>query len=305
MKLNIPLIISCATLLPFLVEGAKSGKAPKVKKNPKNIVAIADFPFGFDKGVRGNVVFSSKDGKEVNVHVDMTGLPESGGPFYYHIHEKSVPGDGNCDAVGLHFNPYGAPPDCENQKDDSYCQVGDLSGKHGWIDTTCFETKYTDPFLSLNKKSKAYIVGRSLVFHFANMTKFACADIELASNLRLNSLIEEYSLDEDLDFQLEVAEGYLFDEEDALSAEIFEAEAEQQDTEDLFPRKELIASTNHTSFNSSWPHNFSNGTEVPVNHTNHTNSSNVSSNQYDYENGTSFLTIGISVLSAAIASFLI
>lgn len=106
----------------------------------------------------------------------------------YHIHEHPVPADGNCDGTGMHFNPYRAPEFCNAQPDDSYCQVGDLSGKHGWINTTCFEAKYSDAFLSLNPKSKAYIVGRSIVFHYADMTKFACANINYATEEQLAQL---------------------------------------------------------------------------------------------------------------------
>ncbi|KAK6454671.1 superoxide dismutase [Scheffersomyces xylosifermentans] len=304
MKVNIPLVLSMVAVCPYLVS---AGKAPKVKKNPKNVVAIADFPFGFDKGVKGNVVFSAKSGKTVKVHVDMTGLPPSGGPFFYHIHDKSVPGDGNCEAVGLHFNPYGASADCESQKDDSYCQVGDLSGKHGWIDTTCFETKYDDPFLSLNKKSKSYIVGKSVVFHFANMTKFACADIELANNLRLSSLVEEYQLDEEHDFfepNSELADAYEFDEDEALASEVFELSEKEQQEIEFVARKELEGVKNETSFNFTIPVNFTNGTES---HLNHSNSSNLSANQYDdWESGaSSIFGFGLSVASAFFASLLI
>ena len=56
-------------------------------------------------------------------------------------------------------------------KNDAYCQVGDLLGKHGCINTTCFELKYNDPYLSLNRKSKSYIIGKSVVFHYPNLTK--------------------------------------------------------------------------------------------------------------------------------------
>ncbi|RCK67297.1 Cell surface superoxide dismutase [Cu-Zn] 6 [Candida viswanathii] len=157
--------VAILTVLSFVF----ADKAPKIKKNPKNVVAIADFPFGGNKQVTGNVVFTAKQGRYVNVHIDMTGLPKNEGPFYYHIHERSVPGDGNCEAVGLHFNPYDASPECEEQKHDAYCQ---------W-------------------KSKSYIIGKSLVFHYPNMTKIACADIEEANDLRLASLIDEYIQSDD------------------------------------------------------------------------------------------------------------
>lgn len=223
-------------------------KAPKIKKNPKDVVAIADFPFGGNKQVTGTVVFTAKQGNFVNVHVDITGLPKNEGPFYYHIHEKSVPGDGNCEAVGLHFNPYLASPECDEQKNDAYCQVGDLLGKHGLINTTCFELKYIDPLLSLNKKSRSYIIGKSLVFHYPNMTKIACADIEEANDLRLQSLIDEYIQSDDSiqlkELRTPIEDAYVFDEIEALSAEIYEPEAEVVLPEKLYNKTDNIYSDN-------------------------------------------------------------
>lgn len=171
-------LISLATAL--------AASAPVIESNPLGVVAVADFPgFGTHKLTKGNVFFYSIDGKKVQVHVDVTGLPKEGGPFVYHIHQNAIV-DGDCELAGLHFNPYGASPDnCDLQPDDSWCQVGDLSGKHGWIDTTCFEAKYEDQYLSLSTESPSNIIGRSVVFHYANMTKFACANIVLADEEQL------------------------------------------------------------------------------------------------------------------------
>lgn len=182
---------SNTVILSIYLGLVSAGQAPKIKKNPAEVVAIADFPFGGQQ-ILGNVVFTAKKGKEVNVHMDVTKLPKEGGPFYYHIHENPIPENGDCEAAGLHFNPYDAPANCDDQKLNAYCQVGDLSGKHGWIDTTCFETKYDDKYLSLNSKSKSSIIGKSIVFHYANLKKFACANIEIADDSRLKSLELEY-----------------------------------------------------------------------------------------------------------------
>ncbi|CAK7902828.1 cell surface superoxide dismutase [Cu-Zn] 6 [[Candida] anglica] len=187
MKFSLPILLS-------LLSVVMADQAPKNNDNSKGVIAIADFP-------RGNVIFYVKKGNQVKVHVDMTDLPTSGGPFQYHIHENPVPADNNCEAVGLHFNPFSAPPDCDGQPDDSWCQVGDLSGKHGWIDATCFETKYYDPYLSLEVGNPAYIVGKSVTFHFANLTKFACATIELVSDTRRASLFDYLSSRGDLELQ--------------------------------------------------------------------------------------------------------
>lgn len=236
MQLKHSLMMSMAATL------VAADQAPKVKLNPKNVVAIADFPLGFSRTVLGNVIFTAKQGKQVQVHVDMTGLPREGGPFQYHIHERAVPSNGDCDAVGYHFNPYNAPPECDLQKDDSFCQVGDLSGKHGWIDTTCFETKYDDPFLSLNQRLTSYIIGKSVTFHFANLTKFACANIEIASKEKLQALYSEFTSQDEAViestensqeyadyFQGDAFAGYEFEEEDALTQEVFELATENNE----------------------------------------------------------------------------
>lgn len=200
-------------VLLSLADAVVAGKAPIVKKNPADVIAIADFP-QYGVPILGNVVFTAKQGKQVNVHVDVTKLPKTGGPFYYHIHENPIPESGDCEAAGLHFNPYKAPADCDAQKSDAHCQVGDLSGKHGWINTTCFENKYDDPFLSLNGQSKSSILGRSLVLHDANMNKLACANIVRADDARIASLESEYSKNGNTDLhelQQFLASNYIFE----------------------------------------------------------------------------------------------
>lgn len=174
-------VIQFVTILLLGVTPALAATSPVFKNNPIGTVAVADFPsVGTYPLTKGYVYFYSPKGKEVHVHLDMTGLPKSGGPFVYHIHENAI-SDDNCETAGLHFNPFGANPNCDNQEDLSLCQVGDLSGKHGSINATCFATTYVDPFLSLND-SVNDIVGKSVVFHYGDLTKFACATIQLADD---------------------------------------------------------------------------------------------------------------------------
>lgn len=173
---------------------ALADKAPKVKTPPSDVIAIADFPEAGDhQHARGYVVFTSPDGEKVDVHLEMTGLPQEGGPFVYHIHDNAVPADGNCEGAGMHFNPYAAPPECSEQKGDLYCQVGDLLGKHGWLNLTCVQMGYLDPYLLLHPQLKAYIVGRLVVFHYADLTKFACATIRLALEEQ-KAMLREYGV---------------------------------------------------------------------------------------------------------------
>lgn len=86
----------------------------------------------------------------------------------------------------MHFNPFNAPLAkdiaCDSFDNDSKCQVGDLSGKHGLINTTCFETYYYDPYISLDPSHPSFIGGKSLVLHLEDSSKLACANILPASN---------------------------------------------------------------------------------------------------------------------------
>ncbi|GEQ67866.1 hypothetical protein JCM33374_g1532 [Metschnikowia sp. JCM 33374] len=175
-------ISSFVTLFVCVFSLVLAGPAPFSKDNPKNIVAVADFPeSGPNKYTKGYVYFTSPKGDSIKVHVDMTGLPTSGGPFVYHIHEGQIFDKKSCDEAGKHFDPFNGFVHCPEKGDDAFCMVGDLAGKHGFINATCFQTEYHDKYISLNPASEAYIVGRSLVFHDQTQTRFACANINLAN----------------------------------------------------------------------------------------------------------------------------
>lgn len=167
-----------------------ANKAPKIIDNPRNVVYRADFPFFNSPSVTGVVQFYSLNGT-TKVHIDLTGLPKDVGFFSYHIHENSVPYNtpdrsNACDSVGLHFNPYRAPLakdiNCDIFENNAKCQVGDLSGKHGVINTTSYETYYYDSYISLNPKNPAFIGGKSLVIHIESSAKLSCANIVLSNN---------------------------------------------------------------------------------------------------------------------------
>lgn len=198
-----------------------AGSAPVVKNNPIDTVAVADFPSAgtFDLA-KGYVYFYSPNGEEVHVHLDMTGLPKEGSPFVYHIHDNAISNE-NCESAGLHFNPYGADPYCDSDEDPSWCQVGDLSGKHGFINSTCFETTYVDPYLSLDDDSVANIVGKSVVFHYANLTKFACATIQLVDDEQMDTFddLDLIPIEENEDPLIEAAEDPLIEEDEDLLIE--------------------------------------------------------------------------------------
>lgn len=203
MKLfNLPLGMShslfLTSLLPLLAASplnlkrdSNSHEAPAITNNPTDIVYRADFPTFNSPNVVGIVQFYSLNGT-TKVHIDLTGLPKNAGLFSYHIHESGIPTiegmdmANACEAAGMHFNPFNAPLAkdiaCDSFDNDSKCQVGDLSGKHGLINTTCFETYYYDPYISLDPSHPSFIGGKSLVLHLEDSSKLACANILPASD---------------------------------------------------------------------------------------------------------------------------
>lgn len=244
-------------LLVALAANAFADQAPAVNDNPTNIVAIADFPqSGKHTEILGTMKFFSTNGT-VKVHWDVTQLPKKKGPFQYHIHENPVGVSSNCENAGLHFNPYQSSANCDEYNDDSFCQVGDLSGKHGFIDTTCFETSYYDQYLSLKPEDASYIIGKSVVIHYPNLKKIACADIKISGedvkradreskqNLRHNKDLVEASIPdytpadaEELELQEQAHQEWLIqhpngeDDTHALEGEDCDGEEEETNSED-------------------------------------------------------------------------
>lgn len=152
--------------------------------SPSGAVAVAQFPAGGSNSVEGEVKFSALTNGSVEVQVKLEGLPTSGGPFLYHIHEAAVPSNGSCAATLAHFNPNnGNATACPSQGNNALCELGDLSGKHGKIDSTEADLSYVDPYLSLNSDNAYYFADgkRSITIHFANTSRIACANIELTS----------------------------------------------------------------------------------------------------------------------------
>ncbi|KAJ8264487.1 hypothetical protein GJAV_G00149720, partial [Gymnothorax javanicus] len=138
------------------------------------------------KGVRGYFSFIQHSPFDVtNVRVNLTGLNSQGRG--YHVHLFPLPqmsaSEGLCsnDNVGGHWNPFNLNtsdpdyPTLPGQTHDMY-EVGDLSSKHGSLGPTeNFEDSFTDFNLPLFGNNS--IVGRSVVIHFENGSRFACASI--------------------------------------------------------------------------------------------------------------------------------
>ncbi|KAH3681203.1 hypothetical protein WICPIJ_007838 [Wickerhamomyces pijperi] len=174
--LFVPALSLLASAAPAAPVAPKS-LAPAILNNPTDVVLRADFPSGGAQTVVGVIQFYSVNGT-AKVHVDVTGLPKNSGMFSYHIHDKPVGEEKTCE-TGAHFNPYGAVGVCDNQPDDSHCAVGDLSGKNGLINTTCFELFYYDQYLSLDPASTSYIGGKSINIHLIDTNQvLACGTIK-------------------------------------------------------------------------------------------------------------------------------
>lgn len=183
--------ITTATLIAVAV----ASSAPVVTSNP-NTRFVADFPFAGSQAASGFVVFAVGDSGQVNVHVDLTKLPATGGEFSYKIHDRPVGwGAATCDSAGAVFDPYHAGNvDCDSLADDSRCPVGDLSGKHGRFTATCFEHSYIDPYLLLDPALEAYIGGRSVVVYHDGQV-LACATIQAETEGDQNGDQEGASVD--------------------------------------------------------------------------------------------------------------
>lgn len=163
-----------------------AGEAPIINNNPTDVTYRAEFPEGGSQGVTGYVEFSSPNGT-TKVNVKLDGVLVADGKFSYHIHSKPVGGGGNCTATAGHFNPFNGTATCK-LSEASLCELGNLSGLYGAIDSDSFETEYFDPYLSLDSNSPSFIGDkRSITIHFPNTTRLACADIVKVGDVSSNS----------------------------------------------------------------------------------------------------------------------
>ncbi|CAD0107312.1 unnamed protein product [Aureobasidium uvarum] len=141
----------------------KLGNATIQKNNPAGVAYIASFSSTSKSDISGNVLALTSS--------------DMGGPFLYHIHDYPVPSDGNCTSTGAHVDPFvrGEAPPCDASS-PATCQVGDLSGKHGKPTNMTFSATYVDQYVSTVPGDGAFMGNRSIVIHFANKTRIACAN---------------------------------------------------------------------------------------------------------------------------------
>ena len=112
--------------------------------------------------------------------------------FPWHVHEYPFPHDGTpspCGAaiVGGHYDPLGAfnnpnyTTDCSMATPQN-CEIGDISGKFGNFSNDATVTQQLSDD-NLDLYGVYSIIGRSIVIHFENNSRFVCANIGYPDSL--------------------------------------------------------------------------------------------------------------------------
>ncbi|KAK4165530.1 Cu,Zn superoxide dismutase-like protein [Cladorrhinum sp. PSN259] len=161
----------------------KLGDAMAISNNPRDLVYSAMIDGGATHSVKGKVAaMSGPGGKGVVFNMTIMGLPMDGGPYSYHLHDQPVSADGNCSSTLAHLDPYqrGQAVAC-NMTAPETCEVGDLSGKHGKIDGPSATKSFTDLYAALVPGIGAFFGNRSIVIHYANSTRLACANFTMVT----------------------------------------------------------------------------------------------------------------------------
>lgn len=93
-----------------------------------------------------------------------------------------VPKDGNCTGTLAHHDPFvrGEDPKCDPEEPQT-CQVGDLSGKYGGIESgeEDYSESYVDMYASTKPGIGAFFGNRSIVVHMSDKSRIACANFVL------------------------------------------------------------------------------------------------------------------------------
>ena len=127
--------------LPLLVSA--SSPAPEASSSPLGASYQAILPSLSTTPIIGSVTGSTNaNGTGTHFVVSLQNIPSTGGPYIYHIHQSSVPSNGNCTGTGPHLDPQsrGEKPACD-PTNPATCQVGDLAGKHGSVNTTSYSAQ--------------------------------------------------------------------------------------------------------------------------------------------------------------------
>ncbi|KAI9739795.1 MAG: hypothetical protein M1834_006516 [Cirrosporium novae-zelandiae] len=189
MKSITPFSLTCSLVTAHISSASgtivtgKLGDAVALTNNPIGPRYCATFPNTLESPLQGNMCGFSSTGSGVWVSTNFYDLPLEDGPLLYHIHDQPVPSDGNCTDTLAHLDPYirGETPSCDATLPQT-CQVGDLSGKHGTIDSDPYIASYMDDYISTLPGIGAFFGNRSVVIHYANKTRITCANFSLIDN---------------------------------------------------------------------------------------------------------------------------
>lgn len=147
---------------------------PVANDSPQGASLQAVFKPKANVDIQGTIKFDSATNGTVIIDVDLQNLPQEGGPFPYHIHERPVPADGNCTGTKAHLNPFNGTT---KFTDPANLEVGDLAGRHGNLTLGSQKFQISDEYISLNKDDKAYFGGLSIVIHDHLNNRLTCANI--------------------------------------------------------------------------------------------------------------------------------
>jgi len=132
--------------------------------------------------VTGRFQFSLQRGSNsVAVNISINGLNayNATGSYAYHIHTNPIASDGNCLSALGHLDPLNATDALVcNPLFAQYCEVGDLSGRHGKLNGSLpvLNISYIDDYLRFWTQPFT-LLGRSVVLHAPNSTRIACGNI--------------------------------------------------------------------------------------------------------------------------------
>lgn len=149
-------------------------------------------------GVTGTISFyqERKDVKPVKITVKLMGLDQFEGQLGWHVHEWPINfgllefGPCSNEEVGGHYDPFQSAASvnytqrCASDPDE--CEVGDLSGRHGLLNSSLTEFCFDDYHLDLYRAFG--ITGRSIVIHTEDDERVACANLEYSDG----SLVSTY-----------------------------------------------------------------------------------------------------------------
>ena len=133
--------------------------------------------------------------------VSLTGLEQAGNKW--HVHEYPVPSSGDCAGTGGHFDPKGV--DYAGSEAPPPYEYGDLSGKWGKLNApsavstnpaakdffvSTSQGFVTDATLPLSGPMS--VLGRSIVIHKADGSRWACATIPMRIRVNFQDLGTDY-----------------------------------------------------------------------------------------------------------------